>query len=200
MVFIGRATHLNHQHPASYISSCSCGFVCKNFMSYLSAWNFFHILLSNTRTPIITLTELSIVAKIFSLNIRVKVPKIMQHDDITNRSSLLVLMSPVKFILIYSNYLISLSLKVFWCHLFTPRRLRSDWQTIRLIRSCQLSYRHWTPEPSEAFLEKETRRRHEGSETAGRDYSAAITYLCSWWWLQDRPGPGRSIKAPSSAL
>ena len=47
------------------------------------------------------LTELSIVAKIFSLNISVKEPKIMQHVDITKRSSFLVLMSPVKFILIY---------------------------------------------------------------------------------------------------
>ena len=109
------------------------------------------------------LTELSIVAKIFSLNISVKEPKIMQHVDITKRSSLLVLMSPVKFILIYSNYVISLSLEVFRGHLFTPRRLRSDWQTIRLIRSCQLSYRHWTPEPepSEAFLE----RRRPGWDT-----------------------------------
>ena len=125
------------------------------------------------------LTELRMVANIFSLNISVREPNIMQHEAITNRSSLLVLMSPVKFILTSKHVMFccpSLNYPAFgWCHLFTPGRLRSNWEMIAIITSCQLSSTLDTW--AERSLSKETRIHVKSERENGSGLPGSVSYL-----------------------
>ena len=106
-------------------------------------------------------TELRMVAKIFSLNISVREPNIMQHEAITNKRSLLVLMSPVKFILIYSNiqFLFSVTkLSRFWAMSPLHPSTSDEWLTNdrnhRILSTVSPKLDTWV----EWSLSKETRR------------------------------------------
>ena len=98
----------------------------------------------------VLLTELRMVEKILSLNIRVSMPNKIHHVDITNKTNLRDLKLIVYFILISPIISVCLSVHLFlFGHCSSLRLLNRNWQTMTMGRGGKLG-----------STRLQTRRRH----------------------------------------